>query len=127
VFETKPNETMQLAPALEKHKALFGAYPQEASADKGYAQSSEQLAALSRKVKHLAVGKAGRLTEADRRREHTPGFRLGQSFRAGVEGTISFLKRALGLARCLAKSWPHYASAVGVALLAHNLLILARG
>jgi len=127
VFQAKPNESSQLGPALEQHKALFGAYPQEASADKGYAQSSEQLAALSRKVKNLAVGKAGRLSEAERDREHTLRFRLGQSFRAGVEGTISYLKRVLGLARCLAKSWPHYAAAVGASLLAHNLLVLARG
>ena len=127
VFPTKPNEALQLAPALEQHKTLFGAYPLEASADKGYAQSSDQLAALSRKVKNLAVGKAGRLSETERDREHTLRFRLGQSFRAGVEGTISYLKRALGLARCLAKNWPHYAAAVGASLLAHNLLILARG
>lgn len=127
VFQSKPTEATLLEPALGKHKALFGVYPREMSADKGYAQSSEQLVSLSRKVQHLGVGKAGTLTAADGRREHTLSFRLAQRFRAGVEGTISYLKRALGLARCLTKGWPHYAASVGAALLAHNLLILARG
>jgi IS5 family transposase len=127
VFQTKPTEATLLEPALKNHKALFGVYPREVSADKGYAQSSEQLVRLSRKVKHLGVGKAGTLTAADCRREHTLRFRLAQRFRAGVEGTISYLKRALGLARCLTKGWSHYAAGVGAALLAHNLLILARG
>lgn len=127
VFEHKPHEALLLEPALENHKALFGTYPREVSADKGYAQSTHQLATLSGKVKHVAIGKAGTLTPADRRREHTRRFRLAHCFRAGVEGTISYLKRALGLARCLVKGWPHYAGAVSAALLAHNLLILARG
>jgi IS5 family transposase len=127
VFQTKPTEATLLEPALECHKALFGAYPRDVSADKGYAQTNENLIRLSRKVKHLGVGKAGTLTAADCRREHTFSFRLAQRFRAGVEGTISYLKRALGLARCLTKGWSHYAASVGAALLVHNLLILARG
>jgi len=126
VFETKPNEALQVDRVLENHRKLFGEYPQEVSADKGYAQTGEKISALLGKVKNLAIGKAGRPTAADRRREHTSRFRLAQRFRAGVEGTISFLKRALGLARCLVKGWDHYAAAVGAALLAHNLLILAR-
>lgn len=127
VFATKPHAPTLLEPALENHKALFGAYPRQVAADKGYAQDAAHLAKLARQVKQLAVGKAGTLSAADRRREHSLGFRLGQRFRAGVEGTISYLKRALGLARCLVRGWPHYAAAVGAALLTHNLLILARG
>jgi IS5 family transposase len=126
VFQNKPNEAMQLEPTLENHRALFGEYPQEVSADKGYAQSAAQLERLAPKVKQLAVSKAGRSSQADRQREHAPCFRMAQRFRAGIEGTISFLKRTLGLARCLAKGWPRYAAAIGAALFTHNLLILAR-
>lgn len=126
VFEHKPVESLQLEAALESHKALFGEYPDEATADKGYAPSAAQRERLEDKVEHLAIGQAGRLSQADRQREHTPRFRLAQRFRAGVEGTISFLKRALGLARCLSKGWSHYAAAVGAALFVHNLLVLAR-
>ena len=59
-------------------------------------------------------------------RESDPAFRHAQRFRAGVEGTISFLKRVLGLLRCHNKGWEHYVSTVGATVLAHNLLILAR-
>ncbi len=126
VFERKPVESHLLQPALEKHKALFGDYPEEVSTDKGYAQSAAQMEALPSSIRQIAVARAGRPNEAERQRAHTPSFRLAQRFRAGIEGTISFLKRSLGLARCLLKGWPRYAAAVGVSLLAHNLLILAR-
>jgi IS5 family transposase len=127
VFASKPVEARQLRPALKDHKALFGAYPDELSTDKGYAQNAQQLQSLADKIKQVAVSKAGHPSAADRRREHQPAFRRAQRFRAGIEGTISFLKRALGLARCLLKGWPRYAAGVGAALFAHNLLVLARG
>ena len=58
---------------------------------------------------------------------HTdPAFRHAQRFRAGVEGSISFLKRVLGLFRCYNKGWEHYVATVGATIFAHNLLILAR-
>ena len=59
-------------------------------------------------------------------REHDPLFRLAQRFRAGVEGSISFLKRILRLARCFNKGWKHFAATVGQTVFAHNLLVLAR-
>ena len=45
---------------------------------------------------------------------------------AGVEGTISFRKRVLGLVRCFTKGWTHFQATVGASIFAHNLLILAR-
>ena len=59
-------------------------------------------------------------------REMDPEFRFAQRFRAGVEGTISYLKRILGLFRCLNKGWEHYVSTVGAAVFTHNVLILTR-
>jgi hypothetical protein len=40
----------------------------------------------------------------------------------GVKGSISFLKRVLGLWRCFNEGWKHFAATV----CAHNLLVLAR-
>jgi IS5 family transposase len=127
VFENKPVESQLLQPALEDHKTLFGDYPDEVAADKGYAQSAEQMQALPSSIREVAVARAGRANESQRQREHAASFRRAQRFRAGVEGTISFLKRALGMARCLVKGWPRFAATVGASLLAHNLLVLARG
>jgi hypothetical protein len=58
--------------------------------------------------------------------EHEPIFRLAQRFRAGVEGSISFLKRLLGLSRCYTKECHHFQSTVGATIFTHNLLILGR-
>ncbi len=126
VFETKPVEHELVTPALERHKKLFGEYPKQLAADKGYYASMEQIEHLNEIVEVVAIGKKGKRTEAQTQRETDPAFRHAQRFRAGVEGTISFLKRVLGLLRCYNRGWEHYVATVGATILAHNLLILAR-
>ena len=126
VFENKPVEYELLEPAIESHKRLFGDYPDKLAADKGYYESMEQIDRLSKIVEVVAIGKKGRRTEVQTERETDPAFRHAQRFRAGVEGTISFLKRVLALFRCYNKGWQHYVATVGATVLAHNLLILAR-
>lgn len=126
VFERKPVEHELLEPALERHRVLFGTYPDQATADKGYYGGMEQIDRLSEIVDLVAISKKGKRTEEQTRRETDPAFRHAQRFRAGVEGTISFLKRVLGLCRCYAKGWTHYVATVGATVFAHNLLILAR-
>lgn len=48
-----------------------------------------------------------------------------QAFRAGIEGTISVLEPAFRLARCLFRGLEHFAAAVGLSVVCHNLVILA--
>jgi IS5 family transposase len=126
VFEKKPIEHQLIKPALENHKKLFGHYPESVAADKGYYQDMGAIETLSKKITVVSIAKKGSRTPDEVLRETDRDFRLAQRFRAGVEGTISFLKRILGLARCLSKGWTHYASTVGATIFAHNLLILAR-
>jgi len=126
VFDKKPVEHQLVARALESHKKLFGEYPDTLAADKGYYESMAVVERLENKVEVVSIAKQGRRTFQETEREHDPLFRLAQCFRAGVEGTISFLKRMLRLARCLNKGWEHYVSTVGQTILAHNLLVLAR-
>jgi IS5 family transposase len=126
VFETKPVEYKLIEPGLEHHKELFGDYPDTVAADKGYYENMAQIDHLGKKIEVVAIAKKGKRTEEQTQRETDPAFRHAQRFRAGVEGTISFLKRVLGLFRCYNKGWEHYVSTVGATILAHNLLILAR-
>ena len=126
VFEKKPVEHELLEPTLERHKELFGQYPDEFSADKGYYESMEQIDRLSNLIEMVAISKKGKRTQEQIDRETDPAFRHAQRFRAGVEGTISFLKRVLGLFRCYSKGWEHYVATVGATVLVHNLLILVR-
>jgi IS5 family transposase len=126
VFARKPNERKLVDPALLSHGDLFGAGPITLSADKGFYESTEKLDRLGETIDVVSIGKQGRRTEQEARREHSAAFRAAQRFRAGIEGSISFLKRALGLARCLNKGWKHFVATVGATVFAHNLLVLAR-
>ena len=126
VFDKRPIEYKLLDSVLNNHRKLFGHYPDELAADKGYYESMAAVERLENKVAVVSIGKKGRRTLQETEREHDPLFRLAQRFRAGVEGTISFLKRALRMARCFNKGWEHFVSTIGQTILAHNLLVLAR-
>ena len=125
VFDHKPVEPELVIPALRNHKRLFGHFPGSVAADKGY-WSGAEFEKVPDAVAVVSIPKKGRRNEAETEREYDPLFRLAQAFRAGVEGSISFLKRVLRMARCMNKGWQHYASTVGATVLAHNLLVLAR-
>lgn len=112
--------------ALDAHRELFGEAPEMLAADKGYYESVEQLARLGKKIKTVSICKKGRRTEAEEAREHGEDFRDGQRFRAGVEGSISVLKRAFKLNRCLFKGFKNFAASVGCAVFCHNLVLLAQ-
>ena len=126
VFENKPIEHELLLPALDRHRDLFGHDPKSLATDKGYYQDMAIIEQLNKKIEVVSIAKKGRRTEEQTRRESDRDFRFAQRFRAGVEGTISYLKRILGLFRCFNKGWEHYVSTVGAAIFTHNVLILAR-
>ena len=125
VFQRKPNDHTLVDPALESHWGIFGENTDEFSADKGFYESKAKLQDLENEIAVVSIGKKGTRTEEKTLRETSSDFRLTQRFRAGVEGTISFLKRALGLAKCMNKGWERYASTVGAIVFTHNLLNLA--
>ncbi len=126
VYAHKPVEHTLLEPALAQHRELFGSLPFELTADKGYYESMEALYTLEKDIEVVSIAKKGARTPAETERERDPLFRHAQAFRAGVEGSISFLKRMLRLARCFNKNWEHFVATVGQTIFAHNLLVLAR-
>ena len=115
-----------LEPAVEAHKELFGRYPDLLSTDKGFYESMKQLVQLEDKIATVSIAKKGRRTPAEYDRETSEAFLAGQRFRAGSEGSISVLKRAFKLGRCLFQGFKHYAASVGLAVLCHNLVLLTR-
>jgi IS5 family transposase len=115
-----------LKPALDAHKNLFGRYPDLLAADKGFYENMNQLGALEEDIATVSIAKKGRRTPDEYERETSEAFIEGQRFRAGAEGSISVLKRAFKLGRCLFKGFKHYAASVGLAVLCHNLVLLTR-
>ena len=127
VFAKKPVDHSLVDAALESHRKQFGDDPSEFPADKGFYESMEKLEALEADIEVVSIAKKGSRTTEETLREHSESFRSAQKFRAGVEGSISFLKRCLGLWRCMNKGWEHFVATVGATVFTHNLLVLARG
>lgn len=115
-----------LRPALEAHKDLFGRYPEVVAGDKGFYENMKQIAVLESQIRTVSIGKKGRRNPQEQARESSEAFVEGQRFRAGVEGSISVLKRAFRLGCCLFKGFKNYAASVGLAVLCHNLVLLTR-
>jgi IS5 family transposase len=127
VFDRRPSDYSLIDPALKNHEELFGALPDELAADRGFHENSHVTEELETKIPVVSIARSGgHRNQRDRERESTLAFKLAQAFRAGVEGSISYLKRALRMFRCLNKGWDHYVSTVGATIFTHNLLVLAR-
>jgi transposase, IS5 family len=125
--EEKSQHDIQLGDeALKDHKKKFGAYPQAFTADKNYYGGPEHLRKWEERIAQYCVGKKGRRDEQETAREHSDVFRLLQMFRAGCEGSISFLKRVFGLFRCYFRSFKSFASSIGRIVFCHNLVVLSR-
>jgi len=104
---------------LEQHESTFGKMPEELAADKGFRGDKEAMAKLRDKVKVVAIPQ--RLKDfADKL------FVSLQHFRAGIEGSISALKRAFGLLRCPYRGFKSFASHVGLAVFSYNLVVLSK-
>ena len=58
--------------------------------------------------------------------EKSRPFKLGQKFRAGIEGRISVLIRGRGMGRCLWKGKGRFELFIGLVVLTNNLLVIAR-
>jgi len=126
VMPTREEDKELVGETLDAHRALFGQAPVTFAADKGFYESVKQLAQLEKEIETVSICKKGRRTSAEAAREHHDAFQAGQRFRAGVEGSISVLKRAFKLNRCLFKGYKHFAASVGCAVFCHNLVLLAQ-
>ena len=127
-YETMPKQRADkelIQESLKAHRKVFGCRPDVLAGDKGFYESREQLDKLSEKIETVSICKKGRRTEEEEKRESTEEFKAGQRFRAGIEGTISALKRAYKLGKCFFKGFKNFASSVGCAVFCHNLVILA--
>lgn len=126
VHEKRPAEAPLLEKALERHAKIFGRAPKVCAGDKGFYSAAAVARAAELGVEEICVPKKGRRNEKEEKKEHSRWFKLAQAFRAGIEGTISALKRVFGLRRCLREGFRHFQSWVGSGVLAHNLVLLAR-
>jgi transposase, IS5 family len=104
---------------IERHEELFGQTPDVLAADMGFCPDQEKYEELQGRVGTLAIPRRMRdLADAV--------MSMWRSFRAGIEGTISGLKRAFRLARCHYRGFKRFAAALGLGVFCHNLVVLAK-
>jgi len=111
---------------IESHVETFGKKPDVLTTDKGFYESMDKLTRLEEDIDIVSICKKGRRSREEQEREAEKMFKDAQRFRAGIEGTISVLKRAFNLFRCLFRGFKNYAASVGCAVFCHNLVLLTR-
>lgn len=115
VFAERPADCTLTEQVIERHEKLFGQRPEVLAADKGFCSDATNYAKLEQRVGVLAIPRRMR-DFADK------VLAMWQSFRAGIEGTV---KRAFRLARCFYRGFKRFQRAIGMAVFAHNLVVLA--
>jgi IS5 family transposase len=125
VEKGNPADSTLAVRSADRHAALFGERPQRAAFDGGFASKANLEALLSAGTREACFSKpAGVSVE---QMTSTPRVRrILKRFRAGIEATVSFLKRSFGLSRCTWTGLPRFRAYSWCSIVAHNLLTLAR-
>ena len=125
VEEGNPSDSERYLPMLARHIECYGRAPRQAAVDGGYAGRENLKGAKGLGVEDVAFHKKCGLTVEEMVKSHWVYRRL-RNFRAGIEATISCLKRAYGLGRCPWKGLSHFKAYVWSSVLAYNLALFAR-
>ena len=119
VLEENRGDEELLPMVFDRHQEKYGRRPESIAADKGFCPDADTYEELEEQVDYLGVPR--------RTRDFGDAMMsIWQQWRAGIEGTISCLKRAFRLARCCFRGFKNFASAIGSAVFCHNLTILAK-
>jgi IS5 family transposase len=125
IVEGNPADSTLTTQMLDRHEQIYGYYPLKAALDGGFASKENLKAAKARGVKDVCFAKKRGLEEEEMCRSQWVYKRL-RRFRAGIESSISWLKRCFGLARCTWKSFRSFKSYVWASIVTANLFTLAR-
>jgi IS5 family transposase len=110
---------------IERQKETFGKAPKQVSFDGGFATRANLTDLKALGVKDVAFHKR-RGIEVEQMTSSQRVYKKLRAFRAGIEGSISFLKRVFGLERCTWRSFDSFRAYVHASVLACNLLVTAR-
>jgi IS5 family transposase len=123
VNEISPSETTMLPEMVERHEDMFGRKPLGIAMDKGCHPGRDKMEDLlddyEDEIEFIGIpSRSNDFADAE--------MSCYQRFRAGIEGSISFLKRCFGLTRVLFKGFKGFCRGVGLSIFCHNLLVMAR-
>ena len=127
VLKGNPSDEVHVVSSLQRHKQAFGRAPELYGSDRGFFSEQNVTLCTRHGVKVVCIPQRGGKKTPEREAcEKSSEFKQGQRFRAGIEGRISVLFRGRGMKRCLAEGSERFELWVAAAVLANNLMTVAR-
>jgi len=126
IYDNNVSDIDTFIPAIEDHIAHFGKAPYLAAADRGCYSAPNENKAEELGVKRVCLPARGKKSAKRVTHEKQRWFKAGMRFRAGIEGTISVLKRRHGLNRCLNRGNNAFERWIGWAVISANLLTIVQ-
>jgi len=118
-------DSAMTVPAVWRVAKLFGAVPEQATFDAGFASQANQQALVEMGVTDAAFAKNSAidvLQSVTSAKVH----RALQRLRAGIEASISWLKRCFGFGRCSSRGFESFRAYAWASVLTVNLLQMSR-
>lgn len=125
IEDGNPADSALTSRMIARQVALYGAPPRQTAFDGAFASKENVKQLKNLGVEDVVFTKGCGLDRSEMVSELWV-YRLLQHFRAGIEATISFLKRCFGLDRCLWRGKISFKVYVWSSVVAANLLLLAR-
>lgn len=125
VLDGNPNDSTLTLEMMERHTELFGQCADQAAFDASFASIENLNALKAHGISDVMFHKRVGLNIADMVKSSWVYKKL-KNFRAGIEGIISFLKRAFGADRSRWKGLRSFKACAMSAVVSANLLTLAR-
>lgn len=125
ILKGNPADVTLVQEMLNRHDLVYGRYPLKVALDGGFASKGNLQFAKSKNIKDVCFAKKrGMKVEQMCRSDYV--YKRLRRFRAGIESSVSWLKRCFGLDRCTWKSLQSFHSYVWASVVSANLLTLAR-
>lgn len=125
IEDGNPADSTLCTRMLQRQEEIYGRPPRQAALDGGFASKPNLREAKDLGVQDVCFSKKRGL-QVPEMVKSTWVYKKLRDFRAGIEGVISFLKRAFGLDRCTWRGELSFQSYVWSGILSANLLTLAR-
>lgn len=127
VHNGNPRDTTLLPGVVAKHGKQFPGAIKEFAADMGFSSKENHELLKKRKVRHIGMAWRGNAPPDIRAKQQRAWFKALMAFRAGIEGSLSFLNRKFGLKRSMFRGDAGTGIWVGWVVLAANLYRFGKG
>ena len=125
VLKGNPADATLIEKLIERHVQAFGAVPQKTAFDGGFTSKDNLDLLKAAGVQDVMFHKKRGLSVPEMVRS-TWVYRQLKGFRAGIEATVSWLKRCFGWTRCLWRGFDSFVAYTWSSVVTANLFVLAR-